>query len=309
MYHYVRGLEHSRYPEIKGISIQDFRDQIGHVQERYEVISGDHLIAAITEGVELPSDAALLTFDDGYLDHFTTVFPLLDEAGLPACFFPPVRAIFDREVLDVNKIHYILASTGEVGELLDTTFQLMDEWGESQDLRSRDAYRRAVAGNHRFDSTQVVLFKRLLQRELPRALRRRISDCLFEDHVDVSAEVLAQELYMTMEQVRCLRRHGMYVGGHGDQHAWMDRLEPDEQQADIDRTRQFLAEVGTATDRWIMCYPYGAHDATLRAHLREQGCAVGLATGAERADLDRDDPLSVPRLDTNDLPHTAASRS
>jgi len=136
MYHYVRALGRSRYPNIKGLSVRDFRTQIEYVQEHYEVISGEHLIAAVTEGAALPPDAALLTFDDGYLDHFTTVFPVLDEAGLPGCFFPPVRAVFDREVLDVNKIHYILASTSEVGTLVDETFGLMDEWGDSSNLRA-----------------------------------------------------------------------------------------------------------------------------------------------------------------------------
>jgi len=28
MYHYVRELKHSRYPEIKGLAIDDFKEQI-----------------------------------------------------------------------------------------------------------------------------------------------------------------------------------------------------------------------------------------------------------------------------------------
>jgi hypothetical protein len=51
-----------------------------------------------------------------------------------------------------------------------------------------------------------------------------------------------------------------------------------------------------------MCYPYGAHDASLRRYLRSQGCVVGLATDAAVADLAEDEPLVLPRLDTNDVP-------
>jgi peptidoglycan/xylan/chitin deacetylase (PgdA/CDA1 family) len=304
MYHYVRALSRSRYPQIKGLSTADFRRQIEYVQDRYTVIGANRLLRAVAEGAPLPPKAALLTFDDGYLDHFTNVFPLLDAKGLPGCFFPPARCILDREVLAVNKIHYVLASSASPGEIADRLFELMEAWGDPDALRSRAAYREAVGGEHRFDEPEVVLIKRLLQRELPTPLRRRILDHLFETYVDVREEVLAEELYMDLEQVRCLRRHGMYVGSHGDRHAWMDRLDPEEQRNDIDRSLDFLDGVGTSLDRWIMCYPYGAHDASLRRYLRDQGCAVGLATGAAVAELAEDDPLALPRLDTNDVPPT-----
>lgn len=302
MYHYVRALSRSRYPQIKGLSTDDFRRQIEYVQDRYTVIGADRLLRAVAEDAPLPPNAVLLTFDDGYLDHFTNVFPLLDAKGLPGCFFPPARCIIDREVLAVNKIHYVLASPASPGEIADQLFELMEAWGDPDALRSREGYRQAVAGDHRFDEPEVVLIKRLLQRELPTPLRTRILDHLFETYVDVQEEVLAEELYMDLEQVRCLRRHGMYVGSHGDRHAWMDRLDPEEQRTDIDRSVDFLDEVGTSLNRWIMCYPYGAHDASLRRYLRSQGCAVGLVTDAAVADLERDKPLALPRLDTNDVP-------
>lgn len=303
-YHYVRDLDASRYPRIHGLPVRDFRRQIEYIQDRYAVISGEHLIGALTGDAELPPDAALLTFDDGYLDHYTSVFPVLDDAGLPACFFPPTRAVIDREVLDVNKIHYILASTPDVQDLEDTLFDLLAGWGDGETASSRETYRQAVTGDHRFDDPQVVLIKRLLQRELPDELRRRILDQLFDDYVDVSESVLAKELYMTMDQVETLHRHGMYIGSHGSRHAWMDRLEAAEQRADVDRSLSFLEAVGTPTDEWIMCYPYGAHDAALREYIREQGCVAGLTFTAGVADIDRDDALKLPRLDTNDVPRT-----
>lgn len=309
MYHYVRDLHRSRYPRIEGRTVEEFRNQIEYLQARYTVVSGEQVMAAAQDETKLPDRAALLTFDDGYLDHFVNVFPILDEAGLPACFFPPACAVLDRELLDVNKIHFILASTEHVDPVLDEVFDLMRSWGKASELRSREAYREAALGEHRFDEPDVVVLKRMLQRELPKELRGRILDRLFEIHVDVSEEVLAEELYMDLEQCRCLRRNGMYVGSHGDQHAWMDRLDPSEQRADIDRSLEFLREVGTPLDRWIMCYPYGAHDASLRRTLQNRGCTLGLTTRAEVADLSEDDSLFLPRLDTNDVPLSVSRRA
>lgn len=301
MYHYVRDLARSRYPQVNGLPVQDFQHQVRYVQDHYTVVSGERLVATVTGDAELPPNAALLTFDDGYLDHFTNVFPILDEAGIPGCFFPPARCILDDEVLEVNKIHHVLASVSDIDKIEERVFRMMQKWGDASELRSRDEYRAAVAGDHRFDKPQVVLVKRLLQRELPATLRRRILDRLFDMCVDVPEEVLARELYMDMHQVRCLQRHGMYVGGHGDQHEWMNRLEPDEQRAEVDRTVRFLRRVGTPPDQWIMCYPYGAHDASLRRYLRKQGCAVALSTEPRVADVERDHPLVLPRLDANDM--------
>jgi hypothetical protein len=44
---------------------------------------------------------------------------------------------------------------------------------------------------------------------------------LFETFVDVPEATLAQELYMSLDQLRCLQRHGMYIGSHGYRHEWL----------------------------------------------------------------------------------------
>ena len=87
MYHYVRDLRHSRYPEIKGLTTHEFEEQIQYIKRHYNVISGGDLINAMAESARLPPLPLLLTFDDGYMDHFTEVFPILDrENCLPVSF-------------------------------------------------------------------------------------------------------------------------------------------------------------------------------------------------------------------------------
>ena len=50
----------------------------------------------------------MLTFDDGFIDHYKYVFPHLLEKKIKACFYPPIQVIKNKTVLDVNKIHFIL---------------------------------------------------------------------------------------------------------------------------------------------------------------------------------------------------------
>jgi hypothetical protein len=96
----------------------------------------------------------------------------------------------------------------------------------------------------------------------------------------------------------------MYVGSHGAAHVWMSRLSVEQQAADVDRSLEMLRACRMPTDRRIMCYPYRDSNDRLRALLRARGCAVGLTTAFDLASCDGD-ALSMPRLDTNDLPKVA----
>jgi peptidoglycan/xylan/chitin deacetylase (PgdA/CDA1 family) len=302
MYHYVRDLRRSRHSAIKALSLQEFEEQIQYITRYYSVISGPELMDAIAEAAPLPPRPILLTFDDGYLDHFTEVFPVLDRQKLPGCFFPPAKCILEHEVLDVNKIHFVLSSAPDKRTLLEPIFAQIDENRSRYPLLSSAEYWAKLGKPSRFDPAEVAFFKRMLQRELPLPLRRAILDELFRRHVTADEESFSRELYMTLDQLRLLRRHGMYIGSHGYDHLWLDTLSPPQQEREIDQSLRFLTSVGGDARRWIMCYPYGAHNESLLSVLKSRNCVVGLTTEVGLASLDGHDPLLLPRLDTNDLP-------
>jgi len=301
-YHYVRDLQHSRYPEIKGLSKDDFEEQIQYIKKHYNVISGPELMAAIVESAPLPPRPLMLTFDDGYKDHFTEVFPVLDRENLPGCFFPPARCILEHEVLDVNKIHFVLASTPEKRTLVEHIFKQIDENRSRYNLLASAAYWEELGKPGRFDPAEVIFCKRMLQRELPIELRQAITDELFRRFVTADEASFSRELYMTPEQLGVLRRHGMYIGSHGYDHFWLNTLSTQQQEREIDQSLAFLESVGADICRWIMCYPYGAHNESLLSVLNSRGCVIGLTTQAGLARLGEHNPLILPRLDTNDLP-------
>ena len=161
MYHFVRDLRNSRYPGIKGLSVDDFRGQIEYVRRRFMPIGvGDLLAALESPGQPLPPRPLLLTFDDGYRDHCDNVLPILMENGLTACFFPPAKAVTKHEVLDVNKIHFVLAVVPDKTRILTSLFALVDEARGDFPLRDRDEYYEELAHPGRFDTAEVILIKR-----------------------------------------------------------------------------------------------------------------------------------------------------
>jgi peptidoglycan/xylan/chitin deacetylase (PgdA/CDA1 family) len=77
MYHYVRRLSESRYPEIKALERDSFIEQLKYIRRFYTPVDCRQVISSLKGRGALPSNAILLTFDDGYQDHFETVFPIL----------------------------------------------------------------------------------------------------------------------------------------------------------------------------------------------------------------------------------------
>ncbi|NCC37480.1 MAG: hypothetical protein EOM24_36535 [Chloroflexia bacterium] len=108
---------------------------------------------------------------------------------------------------------------------------------------------------------------------------------------------------MNVEHLRVMQRCGMYVGSHGDSHYWLTTIDADRKIREIENSLRFLRQIGSPVeDFWVMCYPYGAHDEELLGTLRSYNCTIGLTTEVSVADLAVDDPLLLPRLDTNDIP-------
>ena len=307
-YHFIRDLAISRYPAIKGLTIDGFKGQLDYISKYYTVMKMTDLIEAIssTEST-LPSNALLLTFDDGYLDHFTNVFPILVSRRLTGCFFPPAKAIAEHKVLDVNKIHFVLASVGDKSIIIQDIFTQLDEFRNRFNLMTSNIYYHKLAMPNRFDTAEVIFIKRLLQRELPEEPRKIIVDRLFRRFVTDDEASFARELYMTTDQLTCMRECGMAIGSHGYDHYWLDTLDRPGQEREIDLSLDFLKRLGCGTADWVISYPYGAYNEGLLTLLRRKGCILGFTTKVAIADLGTEDPLALSRLDTNDLPKTSTA--
>jgi hypothetical protein len=166
MYHYVRELKSSRYPEIKGLSLERFDRQLDHIGEHYRVITMEELMKSAQAGSDIPPHAAVLTFDDGYIDHYSNVYPRLRARGYQGSFFPPAKAIMEHEVLDVNKIHFVLASVADKTIITLDIFAYLRRYREEYSLPDHESTYRRLAIPNRFDTGEVIFIKRMLQKRI-----------------------------------------------------------------------------------------------------------------------------------------------
>jgi len=303
MYHYVRDLKHSRYPEIKGLDAELFEQQLQYIKEYFTVIRMEDLIKAYDseDFSGIPEKACLLTFDDGYIDHYTVAYPLLKKYGMQGSFFPNAKAVKEHKLLDVNKIHHILA-TAPVDELVKDCFEAMDKYRrQGEELPSNEELYQELAVANRWDPAEVIFVKRLLQNRLPEKMRNEISTELFEKYVGIKEEIFARELYMNRDQIRCMKEGGMFFGLHGYDHYWLGKMESEQMKQDIEKALEYFSDV-IDKDAWVMNYPYGNYSEDVIKYIRKKGCVLGLTVEARNAVPEEDKRYELPRWDTNDLP-------
>lgn len=306
MYHYVRPIKDSRYPGIKGLELDLFKEQLDFVRKNYKVVTVEEVVEAVNGKAVLPDRAMLLTFDDGYRDHYEYVLPLLRRYGMQGSFYVPSAVVEHHRVLDTNKIHYILAGA-DIDSLMSKLYGMLDDYRQDgyrendYVLEPNEELYAKLARVNRWDPAEVIFIKRLLQTYLPEKLRHEIVDRLFLDIMNLSEEEFAKELYINMDEIREMKKEGMFFGLHGSDHIWLDKASEEQMMKDISHAKEYFADA-MDPEYLVMNYPYGGYNDAVVNYVRSIGCKLGITVEARMARIGEDDPMLLPRLDTNDLP-------
>ena len=215
-------------------------------------------------------------------------------------------------MLDVNKVHFLLASTPveKMPQLLEELKGMVETNREAYKLDSFESYFSQLAVANRFDTKEVIFVKRLLQVALPEELRKKLTTELFEKSVGMDESMFSRELYMSLDQIKCMVDCSMHIGSHGYDHYWLGSLPKEKQEFEISKSIEFIESVGGDVNNWTIGYPYGNYNDDTIALLKQYGCKMGFTTRVAVADLDEDgeDALyKIPRLDVNDLPKDSNS--
>ncbi len=302
MYHYVRPIKNSRYPQIKGLELEGFIRQMEFFKKNFTFITTKQLLSCIYDGEPIPENSILLTFDDGLKDHYLHVFPILQKFNVQGLFFPTAETIESKKVIDVHKIHFILAMNKNKNKIIDEIFTLIKQNKDEYNLGSPESYFKVLAVPNRFDTKEVIFIKRILQRELPHQFRAQIVDYLFKEFVTKDERSFSEELYLSYDDIKHMQDSGMYFGSHGYSHEWLTYLNDTDLNLELNKTLEFYFRINKNNDSMIMCYPYGNYNNNLIEKLVAQGYKAGLTTDVGDAVLDAKNAFLLKRYDTNDFP-------
>lgn len=103
---YHRVLPEVRFnPANTIISLKTFIRQLDTLARKFPIVSMGDMITQCRGGEAKDKLQVVLTFDDGYEDNYSLVFPRLRQKGLPAAFFPVIdylntnRPVWDWEMI------------------------------------------------------------------------------------------------------------------------------------------------------------------------------------------------------------------
>ena len=162
MYHHVRRKKESFFPKLNSLNFDEFKKQLYFLEKNYHIMNYKDLIDVFIKKKIFYKKLCLLTFDDGYLNHYTTVYPELKKRNIQGFFFPPAKAIIKRELMDSNKAHLLLASNTSIKKLnfeLKILFKKFElETKIKKSYKSLELEYKKPFG---FDNAETIFFKRM----------------------------------------------------------------------------------------------------------------------------------------------------
>lgn len=306
MYHYVRNAD-PEFPYFRFLDLTDFSKQLEFFGNRYGFVSKAEFMACLSEGRSMPG--VVLTFDDGFVDHYDHVLPVLSKNDLWGIFYVPTAPLTEGRILDVHRVHLLLGRYGgrEIAAALGALVR-----PEYLVPRHVEEFKNTTYVKQ--DNEEGVDFvKRTVNYYLRSSLRTEVLDHLMEEYFADEKEI-HDHFYMSPAQLTELVNEGMTVGSHSVSHPVMSGLAGPDQEVEINGSFDALgAIVGDLSPR-TFCYPYGGAGTftnETEALLEEAGCRFSFSV--EPRDVTTDDLVNrvqaLPRFDCNEFPHVARDPS
>lgn len=303
-YHYVRDPAAYAYPGIHPIAPDAFRSQIERLAAEFYMATPEEVEDHILRGAALPQPSALITFDDGLVDHAEAAVEVLDPLGIKAAFFVCSRPLTEGRAITVHKVHFLRATTEPTQFRSEFMSKLPEDWRARQlSQEERQSARRTYV----YDLPEHGELKFLINFVLPEEVIDTVTTGMLEDRGIDEAE-FCRQTYMGGEALRALDAAGHKVGAHTHDHRPVTRLGFDEPRL-MNLHVEALSRVVGRRPNWIS-YPYGrdwALPADPQVFCRRYGFDLGITLSGDWVDPECG-PYAVTRINTNEVATVLARR-
>ena len=299
MYHYIRETKKSEYPNLKVLEFKDFKKQINFFSKKFNLLKYDDFLEILRTKKIPKKPSLLLTFDDGYLDHFKYVLPLLSNNKISGIFYPPILTMENKIVLDVNKIHFILEKELNRKKILKFIENNTKKYLKKnlQQLKLKRIY-----SNNRWDDDETKLIKELLQYHLPENIRNKIINQLFKKIIHLSEKEFSKELYMNKTHIKEMVQNNMHFGIHGYTHFRLGLLSYEKQKNEIIKSINSFKKINLNTEDLSICYPYGSYNKDTLNLIKKYNFKFGLTLNINSINKRNINKIfELPRFDCKDF--------
>jgi peptidoglycan/xylan/chitin deacetylase (PgdA/CDA1 family) len=299
MYHYVRPNQEKLSAKHKVLELSKFTAQIEELRKKYSFITGKHLRSTQDDNSK---SKIWLTFDDGYRDCIDHVLPTLLKFGAVGTFYVPTEAVYERKLLDVNKIHILLSSGISEIDLLETTKQIFGDLRIDETIgQSFDELYKVNGIANAWNNEETEFLKKIFQKLLPIELRKALLDRVFCQIVDRKESSWVDEFYLTPDDVRRLTESGMEIGSHGHSHEWLSEMTANQQRSDLIKSLSILKSELSGHVVESVCYPFGSYDSHTLEILKENEIKTAVVNKIQKFAEVTEDGTNMLELDRIDI--------
>lgn len=210
-----------------------FAQQMDYLARWFNVVSVNDIIQWLHGKRDLPPYAALITFDDGYLDNYSNAYPILRQHNFPAVIFLATGHIGTDAPFYWDLAAYCFFHTKE-GHLLfpDNTERFWKDTAQKESISSAWIEALKVLPNTE---------KHKWVKQLPERLNVSIPNNYFK------------QLMVNWDQVREMNRNGIEFGGHTINHPILSRISLDEARLEIEGSKTKIEE---ETEQQVLSFAY-----------------------------------------------------
>lgn len=281
MFHYV--VEDFNYYHF---DVKQFEKKIKELSETKKVISLKQLRKFQENNEKLEDDYIILTFDDGTIDHYQNVYPILKKYDVTGVFFI-CSNIFKENILKIHFVHQILNKAN-----IDEVYR------ETQKYLLENNINIDTIVDKKLENWKEVYVKHLIQTILSQEHSERIINKLVKKY-DISTNY--ENYYMSINNMLEMKSTGMEFGCHTNTHKRLSFLNKIEQNKEIQENMELLYKNNllTNTDVLSIAYPFGDYDNTTTKVLGNLN--FDFAFNVKEEDIYEFDKYQLSRYDCNIL--------
>ena len=220
-YHRIGDASKTPYdPGVFSATAEEFDAQITYLKRRYRIVTLEE-VRDVVRGDSLSEPLVLITFDDGYVDNYTSAFPILRGHNVQGTFFLPTAFIGTGTLPWWDVIAFIVKRSQRKTIHLHypekATFVLKPE-------RLPEIIMRILQ-----------LYKQPSMQESERFIFELESSCESSRPSDHS-----ERCFLNWDEAREMRRAGMAFGSHTHSHEILSKLSPVQQLLELIKSREVL---------------------------------------------------------------------
>ena len=261
--------------------LKHFKSEMAFLSKWFQVVGMDEIVASMAAPDAFREPTVVVTFDDGYLDNYEYVLPVLKRQAIPATIYLTTAVIGTKELLWPDQVEHILLRTDR------TSFRFEMLFDDAQiDLATHDARRRA--------NSMICKALKLVGDSQRHRLINELGQCLDVGSGEGGASLRRM---LNWDEVRDMSRNGISFGAHTVSHPILSKISTQSAVSEIQDSRAAIeAHVGAPVNHFAI--PNGsANDFTeaLKTYCVDSGL-TSIVTTEHGTVSCRSDPMFLRRV-------------